>query len=138
MRPQTCLPSGMSAGFTLIEVMITVVIIAILGAIAIPSYRQQVIRGNRSAAESVMMDMANREQQFLIANRVYADKAALVASGYVLSSDVSSNYDWDVATPAGAVPTFTITFTAIGAQATDGALTLDSQGNKTPIENWQR
>ena len=134
MRRQKC---RASAGFTLIELMITVMIIAILAAIAIPSYRQHVIRGNRSAAESLMMDLANREQQFLLANRIYADKTTLVASGFVLSPEVSPNYDWDVATPAGAVPTFTITFTAIGSQATDGALTLDNQGNKTPIQHWQ-
>lgn len=113
-------------------------IVAILAAIAVPTYRQYVIRGNRSAALSQMMDIANREQQFLLSNRAYADKAALVASGYALPPEVSPSYTWNVTTPAGAVPSFLITFTAIGAQTKDGALTLDSQGNKTPIGKWQR
>src|SRR5215207_7603886 len=71
-----------SLGFTLIELMITIAIVAILASIAIPSYRQYIIRGKRSAAKAVMMDIAIREQQFLLANRVYADTRTLVGSGY--------------------------------------------------------
>jgi type IV pilus assembly protein PilE len=123
-------------GFTLVELMITVVVISILASIAIPSYRQYVIRGKRSAAQSVMMDIANREQQFLLANRGYADKATLEANGYVPPPDVSENYTWDVTT-ACVTPCFVIAFTGTGGQATDGLLTLDSQGNKTPAEKWK-
>ncbi len=52
-------------GFTFVELMITVAIIGILVAIALPSYRQYILRGNRAAAQAEMMDIANREQQFL-------------------------------------------------------------------------
>ncbi len=128
-------------GFTLIELMITVAVIAILAAIAFPSYSQYIIRGKRSAAQAQMMDIANREQQFLLANRSYADKATLVANGYVLPSDASANYAWAVTagvdTTSGA-PIFTITLTPTGGQSSDGALTLDNQGNKTPIAKWTR
>jgi len=86
-----------------------------------------------------MMDIANREQLYLVANRVYANTAALQASGYTVPSDVSKYYTWDVQPlPGSTVPTFTITFTPIGPQAADGALTLDQAGNRTPIGKWQQ
>ena len=125
-------------GFTLVELMITVAIIALLASIALPSYRNHVIRGKRSAAQAEMMDIASREQQFLLSNRVYANKLALVTSGYVLPPAVSENYNWDVTIGVGAVPTFTITLTPTGGQASDGALSLDHLGNKTPLDKWKR
>jgi type IV pilus assembly protein PilE len=124
-----------AGGFTLIELMIAVVIIAILAAVALPNYRQYVIRGNRSAAQAQMMDIANREQQFLLMNRAYADKATLEANGYELPEEVSEKYDWDVVVPVDTV--FTITLTPKGAQAGDVVLTLDNAGNKTPLEKWK-
>jgi len=69
--------------------MITVAVVAILAAIAIPSYRQYIIRGNRSVRESVMMDIANREQAVSVANRSYAEQATLTANGYALPSDTA-------------------------------------------------
>lgn len=125
-----------SGGFTLIEVMITVAIVAILASIALPSYRQYIVRSKRSAAQAQMMDIANRQQQFLIANRSYADKTALTTSGYSLPAEVSSNYSYDVTLQDSGPPTFTITFTAIGSQQSDGNLGLTSEGVKTPSNKW--
>ncbi|MBC9251470.1 prepilin-type N-terminal cleavage/methylation domain-containing protein [Pseudomonas alcaligenes] len=116
--------------------MVTVAIVAILAAIALPSYRQYVIRGNRVAAQSQMMDIANRQQQFLLANRAYASKSVLEASGYALPEEVSSNYSYDITVGSGTVPSFTITFTAIEGQASDGDLTLNSEGAKSPTDKW--
>ena len=125
-------------GVTLIELLVTIVIISILAAIAVPSYRQYIIRSNRSAAKAAMMDLANREQHLLVATRAYADTAALQASGYVLPEEVSQNYTWSVTLTGPSPPSFLITLTPIGAQIEDGALTLDSEGRRAPIEKWQR
>lgn len=123
-------------GFTLTELVITVSIVSILAAIALPSYRKQAMRGDRAAAQAQMMDIANREQQFLLANRAYADKTTLEASGYALPSDVSSKYTYGIVVGTGTVPSFTITFTPQGNQTGDGALTLNNQGVKTPADKW--
>jgi len=122
------------SGFSLIELMIALAIIAILAAIALPSYREYVLRSNRRAAQTSMVDIANREQQYFAANRAYANKATL---GYVLPPDISANYTWDV-TPdnAASPPNFTINFTATGGQVSDGNLALTSAGVKTPAAKW--
>ena len=120
-------------GFTLVELMIALVIIAILAAIAVPSYRESVKRGNRRAAQSAMMDIVNLEHQYFAANRVYATKAAL---GYSLAPEVSNNYTFDIALDAGPPPGFSITFTATGGQASDGNISINSNGVKTPADKW--
>lgn len=126
-------------GLTLIELLITVAIVAILASIAVPSYRQHMIRANRAAAKEAMMDIANRQQQFLLAHRTYADKSTLEANGYTLPSDVSRHYTWAMEPIEGMTrPSFVITFTPTGAQASDLAITLDSQGRRAPAEKWSR
>lgn len=124
------------AGFTLIELMIALAIVGILAAIALPSYSQYVIRASRAEAQAQMMDIANREQQFLLADRAYASKEALQSSGFALPTTVSTKYGYEIVVGTGTVPSFTITFTPTGSQASDGALTLTSEGVKTPNGKW--
>ncbi len=116
--------------------MVTVAIIGIIAAIAYPSYQQYIIRGKRSAAQSQMLEIANREQQFLLANRVYADKTTLESNGFALPAEVSAVYTYTITVGAGTVPIYTITLTPTGAQASDGNLTLNSEGVKSPTNKW--
>lgn len=120
-------------GFTLIELLITVAIVGILAAIAVPSYQSYVQRGHRAAAQSAMMDIANLEQQYFLANRSYADLTDL---GYTLSSDVSNFYSCSATPGTGTVPSFTISCNATGSQTSDGNLSLTSEGVKTPSDKW--
>jgi type IV pilus assembly protein PilE len=58
-------------GFTLIEVMIVVVIVAILAAVGYPSYREHIARGQRSEGQQVLTEIAQRQEQFLLDRRQY-------------------------------------------------------------------
>jgi type IV pilus assembly protein PilE len=135
-----------SRGFTLLEVMIVTVIVGVLAAIALPAYQNQVRKGNRSAAQQFMMDVATKEQQILmdfrsyvsVSNGNFGNKPSDSPPGVGLAqpSTTSGKYTFAVAAtnPANAPPTFTITATATGSQQVDGNLTLDQSGNKTG--NW--
>jgi type IV pilus assembly protein PilE len=123
-------------GFTLVELMIVVAIVAILAAVGYPSYTKHVLKSNRRAAQAQMMEIASREQQYLLANRSYASKTQLTASGYALPSQLTSLYDWDVSLAESSVPGFTVTFSARGAQTTDGNLTFTHDGVKAPLDKW--
>ena len=123
-------------GFTLIELMITVAIVAILSSIAYPSYTSHIKKGIRRSAQAQMLDLANREQQFLLANRAYVSYSALTTSGYSLPTDLSAKYTPSITVGTGTVPAFTVTFTATGGQADDGDLTFNSEGVKAPAAKW--
>ena len=122
-----------SKGFTLIELMIVVMIVAILAAIAYPMYREQVRKGHRRAAQAAMMEVVNQEHQYFIANRVYADEDTLAFS---LDPEVEQNYELTIAVAAGPPPGFTVTMTPEAGQASDGTLTVNSVGVKTPADKW--
>lgn len=123
-------------GFTLIELMIVVVVIGIISMIALPQYAQYVIRGNRAAAEAFMMDVANREKQYMIDARDYAPD--LTTLTMTEPPNVSPNYTVTISALAGPPPSFTITATPVAGskQANDGNLTLDDAGTKAPTGKW--
>ncbi|MHB1145472.1 MAG: type IV pilin protein [Thiobacillus sp.] len=121
--------AGRQNGFTLLELMIVVVVIGILATIAMPAYQEYVKRGHRAAAQSEMMDIANRQQQFFLANRSYA--TTLGALSYSLPAEVGVRYDAGIEADNEATPpSFTINFSAKGAQVSDGDLMLNSEGVK--------
>lgn len=68
------------SGFTLIELMITVAIVAILAAIAYPSYRNYVIRAQVIDATNTLSAMRANMERFYQDNRQYTDVSALILS----------------------------------------------------------
>lgn len=127
-------------GFSLIELMIAVVIVGILVVIAVPSYQNYVIKANRAAAQAFMMDVDNRQKQYLLDARSYldvADNSGFSDLGMSVPAEVSDFYDVTVTT-SSTPPAFTITAVPIAGskQANDDTLTLNSSGTKTPTDKW--
>jgi type IV pilus assembly protein PilE len=64
------------AGFTLIEMMIVLVIIAVLMMVALPAYESQQIRAKRSVAQVELLRILARQEQFFLNNRSYSTTLA--------------------------------------------------------------
>lgn len=123
---------GAGKGFTLIELMITVGIMAVLAAIAYPSYVRYVARGNRSAAESFMLEVASRQERYLVDARQYAPDLATL--GMTVPTTVSPNYNVALTNVTSTPPGYVIQAAPIGAQQTNdancGTLTISSTAVK--------
>jgi len=112
--PTAPLNSASSRGFTLIELMITVAIVAILATIAVASYSSQVLKSRRTDARSAVLDLAGREEKLFSVANAYsgslsdlgypAGPSAIVGSGYYQVSVASP----DPTQPAG-VASYAIT-----------------------------
>lgn len=124
------------SGFTLIELMITVVIVGILAGIALPAYQNSVKKSHRSAAQAEMLDIANRQQQLLLASRVYT--STLSDLGYTVPADVATRYTCTTTANNTGLPSYTISCAPTSLQSGSGfgTLTLDSTGAKTPASEW--
>lgn len=125
---------GRQGGFTLIELMITVAVIGILAAVAYPSYTQYIARANRSAAQSFMYAVANKQEQYMLDARSYA--ASLSALQLTVPADVAGKYTVTLAADMTTTPpSYLVTATPQGAQAVNdagcGNLTLNQVGAKT-------
>ena len=112
-------------GFTLIEVMIVVVIIAILAAISIPAYSDYVLRGKLLEATSNLGQMRVRAEQFFQDNRTYVGSDAVTCTAPTGTAKFFT-YDCSVAPSATA---YTIRASGIVAQNTGGFVYTVDQTN---------
>jgi len=125
-------------GFTLIELMIVVVIVAILAAIAIPSYQRYVYRSRRPDGKDLLIRLAQAEERYYATHNSYPATATSIDPNLSLTSE-KSYYVATIAVPnpnPGAGPaSYLLTATPQPPQDADvcGALTLDNTGVKTPI-----
>jgi type IV pilus assembly protein PilE len=128
-------------GFTLIEVMITVAIVGILTAVALPSYLEHVRKGRRAEAQAYLQTVATRQQQFLVDTRAFVPLATL---GVAQPSTVARYYNVRLgadcpsaasgaAWVAGSPPTFCVMALPTADQAAErcGKLAIDQAGLKT-------
>jgi type IV pilus assembly protein PilE len=132
---------GKQRGFTLIELMIAMVVIAILAAVGYPSYLDYVARGKRAEGKGALLRAAQQLERFYSVNNCYpsntancgsagSSAAALTAASinaFSGDSAASSAYNLTVTTNA---QDFTVTATPIFTDTKCGNLTLTNTGAK--------
>lgn len=124
-------------GFTLLELMIVLTVMAILAAIAITQYSRYGYRARRSDGQKLLMAIGNAEERYYALHNTYADLATIGYSTTATATSESSYYTASVAlitvnTIAGQGYTATATPVPGGSQARDAcaALTLTDTGVK--------
>jgi len=121
-------------GFTLVELMITVGIVAILVALALPSYTQYIRKANRGEAQQLLMNWANNQEIWRANDTDYATIGELPAPSH-------DKYDFTLSDRSAT--DFTLTADPKGSQVADknqgvdcDPLTLDQSNVKTPDKCW--
>jgi len=121
-------------GFTLIELMVVIGIVAILVALAMPSYTNYVRKANRGEAQQLLLNWANNQEIWRASNTTYADEDDIA---------VPSHDKYTFTVTGETAIAFTLTADPTGDQANDkeqgvdcDPLTLDQSNAKTPPECW--
>ena len=123
-------------GFTLIELMITVLVVSILAAIAIPSYRANALRSRRTDATAALMRVQTAEEKFFLQYNAYTNDIVNVApAGLGFGSNSSQSGYYQVAVALTALG-FTAQATPIAGQGQEGdakcaTFSIDQNGNRT-------
>lgn len=132
-------------GFTLIELMIVIAIIAILAAITYPAYSNYIQQSRRTIAKSALMDLASREARYYSTNNVFADVVNLGYSTINIINTINTvpiadtnNYYYNMSVSfSGGIYTASAVPVAGTTQATDACYeyTLNNYGVKANLNS---
>ena len=131
------------AGFTLLELMITVAIVAILSTIAYASYTNQVVKSRRAAAANCLQERAQFMERYYTTNMTYLGAPAPAQCGPDINAfyNVAFNGTPDAKTfviqavPQGAQDSGDAKCKTLGINA-QGARTASGTAASTPVECW--
>lgn len=127
-----CILRRKQVGFTLIEVMIVVAIVAILAAVAYPSYTDSVRRGDRSAARAALLDAQQFMERYYAANSRYSvnsDGTGTPALPARLQAVPTESPRYDLSISAVSANSYTLTATPRNSDKC-GDLTVTNTGVK--------
>lgn len=120
-------------GFSLIELMIVVAIVGILSAVALPSYRSYIERGDRAAARATLMEVNQFMERYYATNNRYSTAADGTGSPALPARLASAPVDspkYNIAVSAVGLNSFTLTATPINSVSKCRDLTLTNTGVK--------
>ena len=125
-----------AGGFSLIELLIVMAIVAIIGTLAYPSYRDNVTAARRADAQSVLLEAAQYMERFYTENNRYDQDSggtavALPAALAQSPRDGATKY-YDISVQASSSSTYTLRATPKNAQAGDGFLEITN----TFVKAW--
>ena len=127
-------------GFTLVELIVAMVVMAILSSVAVASYRSFTLDARRATAVSALTDAASRQEQFFLNNKTYT--AAVGSGGINTSATIDGGYyTLSIVAPTAACALtrcWVMQATPQGTQTDDscGTLSYNSDGDKTPTGCW--
>ena len=133
-------------GFSLIELLIAMTVLAILVAVAVPSYRESVAKGRRADAQAVLMEAAQFLERFHTENLRYNTSLAGVAvalpAALAAAPREGTTKYYDISIQSVATQTYTLRAVPRTGQSTDrcGTMTLNHLGAKTgsATDCWRR
>jgi type IV pilus assembly protein PilE len=152
MHPEKALSK--QCGVTLIELMIVIVILAVIASIAYPSYMNYVVDTKRTAATSILLQVADRQQQFFMDNKRFANDLTnlgfansplvIADDGRTMANAADSESTYSVALTNVTATTYTITAAPLNSQAARdtecGSLTLNqtlTKGSDGGSDCWK-
>ena len=132
-------------GFTLIELMIVIGVVAILTTIAVASYRTYVLRATRTEARMALLAIQVAQEKFFLQNNQYAQTLATTIAappaglGVALdAAGVTTGGHYTVSYTAATANTYTVRAVATGTQTSDKAacltFTINDQAVRTPAD----
>jgi type IV pilus assembly protein PilE len=108
------------SGFTLVELVVVILMIAILASIAIPTYQAQIRKSRRTDAKAAVLDLAAREEKYFSLNNTYTNSAAnlgYAGSGSTISQQPVGNGYYQINVCLGTATSSTSTTNSCAAAA---------------------
>jgi type IV pilus assembly protein PilE len=123
----------MRKGFTLIELIVVVIVIAILASFAVPQYITSIERAKEAKAKNALGIIAQAEKMYRAENDTYVNVADgsfdATLGSYVELAEIDADTDWDYAVTGASTTAFTATATRNGGSNNGETVIVDQSGS---------